>query len=713
MDEESKQAQVTNIVDHMPDGQCKEARKDSIVGKQGVGTEDKSKVVRFHNEDARGDSQDNITRKPPSYNMQQPLILIDEEGSPMAPWKTKEADEKGPKAQGRLGEARDFDPLGVQLMSPTYPSSPMFGTECSSHGSAEPTPASGKVHRYKSNGDSKLSLSSLSSPSNLKRFASRTVRGLSRGGSLGSFVVPEEYQNLMKAAVFQVKLTGGLNPPLKTPVVVSIPKSSTVQTFYIAALGKYQQRLRSQGQDLHAQPHQCAVCNTGEDNPLQLDRDEVLRDALIRQAVPYPFALHLIYDPEYVRRREEERAEKEARQLAEQRRQELLAWLEHELLSTPRREQEGREALHRAWLVELEAAAGRVLDIVCVDFREIIALQQFKEKQEAIDRESDQEFFRQWHKAKLQRLSEAEAKKRQEQADHRAEQDRLLRHATRQLARIRFVEGRAWEQLSVLSAENWARAGLTVEQYLHFELMMLDCAETWERDRTARVETEGYRRWYSGEQRERFDIEVAARVAQEYARRPRHQQKLKTILAALPQGGAGGGRGRGDRDMDCSKTAQGPALPELQRLQRPVVEGRLLPSMTEGSPCRRASARRPPMPAAESRPERLSSLARSLGDLEYRLSKGAKEGDPPLARGPSVHQSCDSLPRLPARASLAGPADQQMSHSHVTWPATVLGRTPSEAHHSLSAALGLGSPLGQMRVYNPLTNQPLAAFPTR
>ena len=70
------------------------------------------------------------------------------QGSPMAPWKTTGAD-----GRGRVGDARHLDPLGVQLLSPTGPRSPTFGMDVSSDGSAEPTPASGKVHRYtKSNG---------------------------------------------------------------------------------------------------------------------------------------------------------------------------------------------------------------------------------------------------------------------------------------------------------------------------------------------------------------------------------------------------------------------------------------------------------------------------------------------------------------------------------------------------------------------------------
>jgi hypothetical protein len=173
----------------------------------------------------------------------------------------------------------------------------------------------------------------------------------------------------------------------------------------IAALKKYRRSVKSVKSGPHepVHPSHCALDSMVDEfpRPLPVDRNALLRDSLIDWGLPLPFCVGLMYDPEHLRRKEEERVAEEKRLEEERLRLAGLERIRKIILAEERNELQQREILQRAAFALVEPEAWAVLPIMYLEFMEIVALQRFKEQQDRIDLESDQQFFREMQRKQL------------------------------------------------------------------------------------------------------------------------------------------------------------------------------------------------------------------------------------------------------------------------------------------------------------------------
>ena len=282
-------------------------------------------------------------------------------------------------------------------------------------------------------------------------------------------------------------------------------------------------------------PSHCALDSMVDEfpRPLPVDRNALLRDSLTDWGLPLPFCVGLMYDPEHLRRKEEGRVAEEKRLEEERLRLVGLERIRKNILAEERNELQQREILQRAAIALVEPEAWAVLPIIYLEFIEIVALQRFKEQQDRIDLENDQQFFREMQRKQLlpsagamssgQLIAQSIQKKRAKQ----------LHNALRQLKRIIGVETRAREKLAYLYEEESMRCNLKAVEDVNFKLCVL-CAEHSLKQLTLIAkETFEYCGCRDREQSERLRIQAGAAAASDTAKRHKYQSRLQHIISQL------------------------------------------------------------------------------------------------------------------------------------------------------------------------------------
>eukprot|EP00667_Euglena_gracilis_P007162 EG_transcript_7225 len=348
-----------------------------------------------------------------------------------------------------------------------------------------------------------------------------------------------DYSHILKAPTFSVKALVDLGPPfppMKSALMMTVVKDCTLTVFIGMALKKYMQHVKEQWDDsFSVHPNHCAIVSTvpNQPYPLPLDRAHPLREGLMDLKLPYPFTLNVVYDPEYLRQKEEERQRELERQQAKLRMLTRLTQLGEKLRATERAELEGREKLQRRHWEFVQKEAADVLPVVFAEFQEIVALQQYKEQQDRIDHENDQLFFQRLrlrHGVTLNGLQHNGGLQSRMLAEAREKQYLM---AVRQLGRIATVEAKARERLWLHWQEEQCRLALEGAAALAAALCAAEQRETAARLRVWEAEAVSWRSMMAAQHAEWRSIQAALREAAEAAKRQRHRRQLERIVAHL------------------------------------------------------------------------------------------------------------------------------------------------------------------------------------
>eukprot|EP00668_Euglena_longa_P001295 GGOE01001530.1.p1 GENE.GGOE01001530.1~~GGOE01001530.1.p1 ORF type:complete len:526 (+),score=172.17 GGOE01001530.1:183-1580(+) len=348
-----------------------------------------------------------------------------------------------------------------------------------------------------------------------------------------------DYSNILKAPTFSVKALVDLGPPyppMKSALMMTIVKDCTMNFFIGMALKKYIGHVKEQwGDAFTVHPNHCAIISTmpNQPYPLPLDRSQPLREGLMELNLPYPFCLNVIYDPEYLRQKEEERQREIERQKAKQQLLHRLVQIQEKLRMTERVELESRERLQRRHWEFMQKEAARVLPIVYAEFQEIITLQRYKEQQDWIDRENDQLFFQRLRLRRGMTLNGMQQNIGLQSRMLTEAQEKQLLMAVRQLGRIATVEGKARERLQLHFQEEQRRLELQQVTLVTVALYASEEQEVVARMVVGEAEAACWRSMMMAQHTEWRSIKAALREAEEAAKRQQHRKQLQHIVAQL------------------------------------------------------------------------------------------------------------------------------------------------------------------------------------